>query len=428
MALIQPKPYLDRFKVRNKATGKERRRNMSKIILENSAFFPKPITYEDIDKEFFNWVDKKLDLVYDGKRLPTYRLFSNQKISEYSQTWQNLDDTGNIIMNFKTITRDNNPQHGEGQGAPFNVPGHRDYTMFAVPVLQENGEEAYDLYSMKQPFAINFVYTVNLICNKYELLNRFNEMVHYEFQSLECYIAPNGHAMPMILESINDESEYTIDDRKFYSQTFSIKVMGYIIRKEDYKVTRVPSRFIVKFLDSEETKKNKRITDFDLKTNKIVSELECGVPYDTVDIHKKRGSVILKEEELPDNCCIKDEEDKYHNKSLEYEITIPNCESGITFAVESDMVLTEVTTENVYDFTIYTNNEFTDLDFDVSFLKEDEIKINITRDDLYSDSKIIIKGYDPNIIVDITENKESELDATPVNEKIIVDGNDKDID
>lgn len=428
MTLIQPKPYLDRFKVRNKAIGTERRRNLTKIILEHGTPTPKPITYEDIDREFFNWVDKKLDLAYDGKRLPTYRLFSNQKISEYSQTWQNLDDTGNIIMNFKTITRDNNPQHGEGQGAPFNVPGHRDYTMFAVPVLQENGEEAYDLYSMKQPFAINFVYTVNLICNKYELLNRFNEMVHYEFQSLECYIAPNGHAMPMILESVNDESEYTIDDRKFYSQTFSIKVMGYIIRKEDYKVTRVPSRFIVKFLDSEETKKNKRITDFDLKTNKIVSELDCSVPYDTVDIRKKRGTVILKEEELPDNCCIKDEEDKYHNKSLEYEITIPNCESGITFAVESDMVLTEVTTENVYDFTIYTNNEFTDLDFDVSFLKEDEIKINITRDDLYSDSKIIIKGYDPNIIVDITENKESELDTTPVNEKIIVDGNDKDID
>lgn len=428
MTLIQPKPYLDRFKVRNKAIGTERRRNLTKIILEHGTPTPKPITYEDIDREFFNWVDKKLDLAYDGKRLPTYRLFSNQKISEYSQTWQNLDDTGNIIMNFKTITRDNNPQHGEGQGAPFNVPGHRDYTMFVVPVLQENGEEAYDLYSMKQPFAINFVYTVNLICNKYELLNRFNEMVHYEFQSLECYIAPNGHAMPMILESVNDESEYTIDDRKFYSQTFSIKVMGYIIRKEDYKVTRVPSRFIVKFLDSEETKKNKRITDFDLKTNKIVSELDCSVPYDTVDIRKKRGTVILKEEELPDNCCIKDEEDKYHNKSLEYEITIPNCESGITFAVESDMVLTEVTTENVYDFTIYTNNEFTDLDFDVSFLKEDEIKINITRDDLYSDSKIIIKGYDPNIIVDITENKESELDTTPVNEKIIVDGNDKDID
>ena len=142
MSIIQPKPYMDRLRLRNHAVGTERRRNMSKLILENQTFFPKPVTYEDIDKAFFKWVDEKLDIAYNGKRLPTYKLFSNQKLSEYSQTWSNLDDTGNIIMNFKTITRENNPQHGESQGGNYNVPGNRDYPMFYVPVLQENGEEA----------------------------------------------------------------------------------------------------------------------------------------------------------------------------------------------------------------------------------------------------------------------------------------------
>ena len=41
--------------------------------------------------------------------------------------------------------------------------------------------------------------------------------------------------MPMFLDAINDESEYTIDDRKFYSQSYQIKVMGYIIRKRIIK-------------------------------------------------------------------------------------------------------------------------------------------------------------------------------------------------
>ena len=152
--LIQPKPYLDRLRHRNHAFGTERRRNMSKIILENQTFFPKPVTYEDIDRTFFEWVDKKLEVVYDGKRLPTYKLFSNQKLSEYSQTWQNLDDTGNIIMNFKTITRENNPQHGESQGGNYNVPGNRDYPMFYVPVLQENGERRHDPHQPAQHFRV----------------------------------------------------------------------------------------------------------------------------------------------------------------------------------------------------------------------------------------------------------------------------------
>ena len=40
--LIQPKPYLEKIKLRHKATGVERRRNMSKIVLEKGTPFPKP--------------------------------------------------------------------------------------------------------------------------------------------------------------------------------------------------------------------------------------------------------------------------------------------------------------------------------------------------------------------------------------------------
>jgi len=449
MALIQPKPFLDNFKLRKTAHGTERRRNMSKLILEDSTYFPKPITYEDIDKAFFDWVDKTLDISYDGKRLPTYRLFSNQKISEYSQTWENLDDTGNIIMNFKTITRENNPQHGESQGESYNIPGHRDYPMFVVPVLQENGEEAYDLYTMKQPFAINFVYTVNLVVNKYELLNKFNEMINYEFQSLQCYIAPNCHAMPMMLDSINDESEYTVDDRKFYSQTYAIKVLGYIIRKEDYKVHRVPSRFIVRFLGAEDvdiwkkdgfkkSAKYKRNSANDLGevqvgndsifrkgTNDLVS-IDCEVGLDhIVDPKKPRPTVVYTEEDLDRSCCIQGEDNHYYNKSLEYEIQIPDCESSVTFTMESEMVLNEISTDNVYDFTIYINQEFTDLEGDVRFYEGDSVKVMITRDDLFKSSSLTLKGYDPNVFFDDRVNPESELDVTPDGEKIVVDGNDE---
>lgn len=442
MTMIQPKPYIDKLKLRHKSFGKERRRNLSKIILDKGTPFPKPITYQDIDKSFFDWVDEKLDISYDGKKLPTYKLFSSQKISEYSETWKNLDETGNIIMNFKTVTRDNNPQHGENQGGNYNIPGHRDYTMFAVPVLQENGDDAYDLYTMKQPFAINFIYTVSLVVNKYELLNQFNEMVNYEFQSIECYISPNGHAMPMMIDSINDESEYTVDDRKFYSQTYKIKVLGYIIRKEDYNVHRVPSRFLVRFLADEDgtsNSKTKRNNVKDLPNIKVGTDglfrkssndlrpIGCKVIADNViDLKKPRPKVVYSEEPIDNPCKNESNDDYYHNKRIEYDITLLPCESSVTFTVESNMVLDEVNADNVYDFSIYINNEFTKLDDIVNFYEGDSVKVLLTRNDLENQSSLKLIGYDPDVVIDGRLNPESELDAVPDGEKILVYGNDDD--
>lgn len=36
-----PKTYIDKFKLRHSAYGLERRRNLSKLILDNSVNFPK---------------------------------------------------------------------------------------------------------------------------------------------------------------------------------------------------------------------------------------------------------------------------------------------------------------------------------------------------------------------------------------------------
>ena len=134
--MIQPKPFLDKFKLRHKAKGVERRRNMSKIILEHAPNFPLSVEYKDIDEAFQKWVENDLDIEYDGKKIPTFKLFSNQRINEYAQSWKHLDEVGNLLMNFKTITRENNPKHGENQGGYYNIPGDREYPMFMVPVLQ----------------------------------------------------------------------------------------------------------------------------------------------------------------------------------------------------------------------------------------------------------------------------------------------------
>ena len=386
---IHPKPFLDKMKLRNKSYGKERRRNLSKMILEHGTPLPKGVKYKDIDDAFDRWVEDSLNISYNGVKLPTFKLFSNQRISEYSQNWSHLDETGNLIMNFKTITRDNNPKKGENQGSSYNIPGNRDYPMFIVPVLQENGEEAYDMYSMKQPFTVDLYYSVTIITNKYNLLNDMNELINYNFKALNCYLSPNNHYMPMTLEDISDESEYSLDDRKYYSQTYKIKIKAYIIREEDFKVTKLPSRVIMRILG---------VTD------------------------KEKPKVEIGEEDyFLDDCCIREEHDPYYNKLLTLTINFPKCTRFADFSIDTDMIVKKIETNNICDFVISINDEYQDLENELNFYNDDKLHFEIERNDLEKDSKITISGFDPNSILDDRYNPESSLDEDIIEENLYFD-------
>ena len=387
--MIQPKPFLENLhKMRNKAYGLERRRNMSKMILEHAPNFPLCVGYTDIDNAVYEWVENTLDISYDGKKFPTFKLFSNQRINEYAQTWQHLDETGNLILNFKTITRDNNPKKGENQGEFYNIPGNRDYPMFIVPSIQENGIEAYDMYSMKQPFSINLDYTVTIITSKYDMINKFNEMVNYEFKAIDCYISPNNHFMPMVLSDITDDSEYSLEDRKYYSQSYKITVKAYIIREEDFKVTKLPSRMIMRMEGD---------------TNKI-----------------DKPKISLKEEDYyADDCCLRQEKDPFYNKLMTLIIKFPTCEKTAKFDIDANLIVREITTTNVFDFVMSINEEFQDFENEINIYDKDTLFFEIERDEPLKESEIIIKGFDPNIILDSRYNPESSLDEDITEEEII---------
>ena len=478
--MLRPKPYLENIRLRNKSIGIERRRNMSKLIMLHAPNFPAEITYEDIDQEFVRWVEQSLDLSYDGKRLPTVRLFSNQRLSEYEQSWNQLDDAGNLMMNFKTITRENNPQHGEEQGSAYNIPGDRYYPMFYVPALQENGTEAYDVYEMKQPYTVNFVYTIGIITNKLGLVNDFNKLVLDRFKSLECYLSPNGHPMPMFLDTIIDESEYGIDNRKYYSQSFKIKLEAYIIRKEDFRVTRLPSRVSIKVTSSlDRTEKRRFNLDYMPKDNPSIvgihhTEDVC-IPdyeYQFLDLHDDGmethsqilepptfhpitidGVVVdthtcgtkdddyfddfMNDESVPvdvsvedDDCCVgpfhqgipdDSESSHYHHRMMNVIVTMPACRSKAVFEMDSDMDVSAITTDNVFDFILKINGERVQFNDTIHVKTGDEITIKLSRKEIEEDAEITLYGTNPNEAYDDRYNPESQLDDIPDTEVIHVE-------
>ena len=95
--------------------GNFRRVDSLKEPLKDGGFLPQPVLLKDLDEAFEKWTES-IDITGpDGVIYPTFVLFSNQRFSEYSQTWKYVDDNNNLILNFKTVTRENNPEHGKKQ-------------------------------------------------------------------------------------------------------------------------------------------------------------------------------------------------------------------------------------------------------------------------------------------------------------------------
>lgn len=245
--MAQPKKYLNFLDIKEQSEGNERRYESLKNIMENSTFLPKPVEYKDIDAAFKDWVENGLKISYKEKILPTMVLYSNQRFTEYSQTWKYVDENKNLILNFKTITRENNPQYGKIQSGLWNIPGNRFYLMKKQIVLDDNGSESVLALKMRQPMAVDLLYKVSIYTTNFETINDFNKLVNDRFKARQDYIFPNGHAMPMTLENISDKSSYELEDRQFYSQSFDIKVMGYVLTEEDFRVEEQPLKLGVKF-------------------------------------------------------------------------------------------------------------------------------------------------------------------------------------
>lgn len=404
------------FRNRNIAYGKERRRNMTKIVLENQPHFPKTLKYEDIDLSVVKWLEDEFDLTYNGRKFNTYRLFSNQRISEYGQTWQNLDEKGNLDINFKTITREPNPQKGDIYGGNYTIPGNITFPIFNVKSLDENGIEYIERYSMKQPFAVNLIYTIGVFTNSYKILNQMNTLVHKQFKSLEKYIFPNGFAIPMELNSVSDESEYTIDDRKYYSQTYQIKVMGFIITKDDYIVTKVPSRVRMPFVSGMNTKRKKveeeKFELDTLSTQNIKQKIEncenivqiLPNPGTTINdiMTKPEAKIVLEMEELTGKqvCWENTEDELYVNRKIVYYASVDYCEMKIThgeihFKSDYNLMLESIELKNIATFKFFVNNmEMIVEDSDILISKDDIVKIQVALKNEKEIGYVTITTYD----------------------------------
>lgn len=371
----QPKKNMTKVNRPQKIYGNMVKKSYQKTILEKAPVFPKPLEYDDIDKAVFDFVDKQIDIVIDGELIPTYTLYSNQRFSEYTQMWEHSDEFGNLYLNFKTVNRDKNPSFGGNQGELWNIPGQRKYTLLQREVLEDNGTESYEIHTMKQPYAVDLSYTINFITTTVDNLNQFNQKINKLFAARQCYIRPNGHFIPMVIDEISDETTYSISDRKFYAQAVTIKLMAYIIEKDDFEIKKYPKR-----------------TNLSLSGDKYKKNQPC------VEIEEINNPL--------------------KNKTLNVNITFQPYHNKLEFEFDTDMNVEKIYTENVRNFRIMVNDTLYYTEKGFKLHNEDNVRIQIKPIEGEQESFMQFIGYEPNEFYNPNETPEKVYDEKITHENI----------
>jgi hypothetical protein len=300
-----PKNYRKYLNITPHKQGLEQRQGILDDIANKGTYLPKGILHEDMDQEMISYVDNELDLTLAGEKVPVIFL-SIQRWAEFTKTWQYSDINKNIELPFITIVRKPDPQVGTNYAGSFNIPGRPTFTYMKVPTWTGN-IKGFDMYKIPQPISVDIKYEVRLFCNRMRDLNKMNRKILTSFSAGEKYIRVNGHPIPLMLDSIGDESVITnLDERKYYVQLYTINMLGYLLDEDDFIVTPAINRAINFYEISENIYRAayQVVSDDEKKTiciniifqrgvNSVTIPIEVGATYNTVNV-TNADSVVIK--------------------------------------------------------------------------------------------------------------------------------------
>jgi hypothetical protein len=320
-----------------------RRRELLEKINQDGTFLPKSILHADLDKGFLDFVKNDLELIVDGKKVPTVDiLVTTQNWTQFTETWnfQNLDK--NAEPPFITIVRTPEVKFGTNPAVLYNIPNRKLYFYAQVPTW-DGQRHGFDIYRIPQPVPVDITYSVKIICNRMRELNKFNKNIIEKFASRQAYTVVKGHYIPIVMGDISDESVMDVEKRKYYIQSYSFTLLGFLIDEDEFEVSPAINRVL-------------QIVEVDEK--------------------------ITKRQ-------IKNETDK--NTLLNVLFVTGNTIINQTFNYTTDLIVQD--TNNVTSYDVYINNNFYGSNLNkIQINTGDVLRIEITKDNSSDESVITLSS------------------------------------
>jgi hypothetical protein len=239
----------------------ERREQLLEFINQDGTYLPKSLLHADLDGGFLDFVRDDLRTVVNGKVIPTINtIITTQNWAQFAETFmfQNMDK--NPEPPFIVTIRTPEVKYGSNPSLLYTIPNRREYFYAAVPNW-DGSRKGLDIYKIPQPVPVDINYQVKIVCNRMRELNQFNKIVLQKYSSRQSYMFIKGHYIPTILNNISNNSELTLDKRKYYVQTYDFTTLGFLIDEEEFEVAPAVSR-VLTMMETDTSIKKKKVKKF----------------------------------------------------------------------------------------------------------------------------------------------------------------------
>jgi len=321
-----------------------RRQELLDKINKDGTFLPKSILHADLDGGFLDFVKDELKLIVDGKLIPTIDIIiTTQNWAQFVETWeiQNIDN--NVEPPFVTIVRKPEVKYGTNPSTIYNIPNRRQFFYAQVPTW-DGQRMGTDIYKIPQPVPVDISFEVKIICNRMRELNQFNKIILEKFASRQAYQVIKGHYIPIIMGDISDESVLDLNKRKYYIQSYSFTLLGFLIDENEFEVSPAISRVL-------------QVLEVDTRT---------------VRRRKKQEQI-----EQPNNFVIT------------YNVGTNVLSQTFNYTTNTNVI----ETNNITSYDLYINNNFYGTNLSqIQINTNDVVRIEITRDDINSVSSLTLSG------------------------------------
>ena len=242
----------------NGSTTPERRKQLAELITNDGTYLPKSVLHADLDLGMLDFVMQEIPVTLKGKKVPVIKqILTTQRWGEFTNTWKFVDGDENVTLPFVCVVRKPDVQFGTNPSLQYTIPNRKTFHYAKVPTW-DGQRKGMDLYKIPQPVPIDITYEVRLVCNRMRELNQFNRVVLQKFSSRQAYTFVKGHYIPIILESISDESQISdLESRKYYMQNYTFQMQGFLIDEEEFEITPAISRSMLLFETGLKNKKSR---------------------------------------------------------------------------------------------------------------------------------------------------------------------------
>jgi hypothetical protein len=235
-----------------------RRQELLQYIKEDGTYLPKSVLHADLDRGMLDFVKENLKVVTAGEIVPMVDIIiTTQNWSQYVETYKFIDLDYNPNPPFITVVRSPEVKYGTNPSLQYTIPNRKQFYYASVPTWNGN-EQGMDIYTIPQPVPVDIKYSVKIICNRMRELNQLNKVVMQTFASRQAYTFIKGQYVPIILDNVSDESQMTMDARKYYVQNYDFTMLGYLIDEEEFEVKPAIQRVTQLIEIDTTTRKQKR--------------------------------------------------------------------------------------------------------------------------------------------------------------------------